>query len=272
MTTQVVTSFSAAGWTQYGRRFVETFCRYWPREVALHAYSEDLNHRYLGDMLGRDLDRVCVCHDLQAPFFERHAGNARAQGREQRSGDYGWTPNKIAAGYNFRLDAFRFSKKVFAIQAAAHRQAQGRLFWVDADVVTFDPVPADLLKRMLPSDAAISCLDRGDYHSECGFVGYNLDHSATRPFIDAFAALYETENVFQLEQWHDSWVFDWLRKKMNVAAYAIPHCSRKQPFVNSELGRVMDHLKGASKIKGKTLLKHMVAGHAHAYWSNGERP
>ena len=267
MNTAVVTSCSAQGWTQYGRRFVETFCAYWPREVVLHVYSEDLRPANLGDMLGRDLGREVFFHDLRAPFLDRHAGNLRAQGREQHSGDYGWTPNKVAQGYNFRLDAFRFSKKVFAIQAAARCHSAGWLCWVDADVVTFDTVPPDLLERMLPADAALSCLDRGDYHSECGFVCYNLDHPATRPFIEAFAALYETENVFQLKEWHDSWVFDWLRKKMQVPVYAIPHCSNKQPFINSELGCVMDHLKGASKIKGKTLLKHMLAGHAHAYWS-----
>src|SRR6267154_2086897 len=61
--------------------------------------------------------------------------------------------------------------------------AGGRLFWVDADVFTFAPVTHDLLNRVLPAERALSCLDRGQYHSECGFVGYNLDDSQARVFI-----------------------------------------------------------------------------------------
>ena len=268
MTTQVVTSFSAAGWTQYGRRFVETFCRYWPREVALHAYSEDLNHRHLGDMLGRDLDRVCVCHDLRAPFFERHAGNARAQGRERRPGQL-WPQKAVNEGQNWRYDAFRFAHKVFAILAAARDQSAGRLFWVDADTVTFAPVPIDLLDRVLPKDVAICCFDRGTYPSECGFVGYNLDHPEARRFIEDFADLYASDDVFDLPEWHDSYVFDWLRRRDEIPAHAIPYApgQRRHPFVNSELGRYMDHLKGPRKAMGKTPVSDLATHRDVPYWN-----
>ena len=251
----VVTSFSARGWKEYGQRFCDTFTRHWPPGVALYAVSEDMGRLRLWDE-----------SPAARAFHERHKDNPLAHGRVQRAGDYGWTPKKIAAGYNFRLDAYRFAKKVFAVQIAAHLAGGGRLFWVDADVLTFAPVPAELFARVLPDEAALACLDRGTYHSECGFVGYNLEHEACGEFIAEFARLYASGEVFGLKEWHDSWVFDHTRKRMGIPTHAIPHCSRHHPFVNSELGRYMDHLKGSRKSMGRTPAHEMLAGFGGAYW------
>lgn len=274
----VVTSCSRAGWKLYGERFYRTFGEHWPEEVGLHVFSEDLiPEDFFESIAGADAGpatRPTGFYDLlhYSPacraFLERHAGNPAAHGRERLPWQDGWTPGKVAAGYNFRYDAFRFAKKVFAIEAArGEPYALGKLFWVDMDVVTFAPVGLDLLDELLPDDAALSCLDRGaTYHSECGFVGYNLAHAEAVDFIMRFALTYATDQVLTLPQWHDSWVFDWLRRQTGIATHAIPHCSRHQPFINSALGRCMDHLKGGSKDQGRSSPRHMVAGHRHPYW------
>lgn len=267
----VVTSCSAKGWAEYGREFVETFLRNWPADVDLHLVSED------------DIFRGAVPVEMQTVLFwslwpssrmaetfaYRHLNNARAHGTVRINGDRGWSQKKTQRGYNFRYDAYRFAKKVFAIEVVASRVGRGRLFWVDADVRTFNTVPRDLLEKVLPNDYALSCLDRGSsYHSECGFVGYNLDHDLTLPFIREFAALYASDQVFGLGEWHDSWVFDWLRRKTNVPTFAIPHNSRHHPFVNSDLGHCMDHLKGARKDKGRTPTEEVLSSKKRAlpYW------
>ena len=173
---------------------------------------------------------------------------------------------------DFSRDAFRFANKVFAIRAAArttsHEPRATRLFWLDADVVTFEPVPLTLLDEVLPPDVALSCLDRGPYPSECGFVGYNLAHPATLPFIEALASLYASDEVFKLQEWHDSYVFDWLRRKGNVPAHCIPYAAgqKRHPFVNSALGRYMDHLKGPRKHLGKTPRGEVVTHRDVGYW------
>lgn len=266
----VVTSCSRSGWETYGRRFVETFLEYWPEDVALHLVTEDLP----GDAITsvkwkRDFSVWALWKASPAAraFHERHDTNALARGTERRPEHVGWTPKKAQAGYNFRYDAYRFAKKVFAIELIARHTAAGRLFWVDADVATFAPAPREVLEKLLPVDKALSCLDRGElYHSECGFVGYGLDHAATRPFIEAFAKLYAADEVFALQEWHDSWVFDWLRRRMKVPTYAIPHCSRSQPFANSELSRFADHAKGANKAIGRTPKEKRVIRDAIGYW------
>lgn len=256
----VVTSCSAQGWLEYGRRFVETFVAHWAADVPLFVVSEDALPQFK-----RAYHIHIACSEAAAAFLKRH-DTLRARGRVRERGDAGWTPNKIQAGYNFRYDAFRFCKKVFAIDLIARRLGEGLLFWIDMDVVTFADVPTALLHRLLPADKALACLDRGPYHSECGFVGYNLDHPLGLPFIREFAALYASDQVFGLQEWHDSWVFDWLRKKTNVPTFAIPHHSRRHPFPNSELGRYMDHLKGERKRNGVTPLRELATNHDVAYY------
>lgn len=262
MKVAVVTSCSAQGWLQYGERFVRTFREHWPREVTLHLVSEDA----LPDCgAGVKFWPLWASSSMAREFEKRHAHRPVACGREARAGQIGWKEKQRAAGYNFRYDVVRFAKKVFAIELVS-RTLGGRLYWVDADVVSFAPVSLGLLAELLPAQAALSCLDRGSYHSECGFVGYNLEHAAARAFIEAFAATYASDDVFRLAEWHDSWVFDHERRRMHTPTHAIPHCSRRHPFVNSVLGLYMDHLKGRRKDLGRTPAHEMVAGYNLPYW------
>ena len=269
MATNVVTSCSAEGWVKYGARFVETYEKFWPPAIQLHVVSEDpLPHKFLKSHGPRfwTLDasnawKLFRAHNAGRLWVHGDSTVSRPDGITRR-----WTEH---TGYNFRFNAYKFSKKVFAIELLANHLQMGRLLWVDADVLTFAPVPVTLPEAMLPSAYALSCLARLGYHSECGFVGYNLDHSEAMHFIRAFSGLYHTEEVFKLAEWHDSWVFDWLRNKLLTSTYHIPHKSKGHPFINSQLGLYMDHLKGKRKGKGRSPAVECVANSKLPYWAGG---
>ncbi len=36
----VISTFSDEGWQQYGKRFVETYVQYWPKEIQLKIYCD----------------------------------------------------------------------------------------------------------------------------------------------------------------------------------------------------------------------------------------
>lgn len=266
----VVTSCSSVGWEKYGERFVSTFAEHWPQSVALHVVSEDeLPSKYgRKNMMFHRLSGSDSWQSFRAQYetvkwVHGDSASKRPQGFGKR-----W-PDR--SGYNFRFDAYKFSKKVFAIELIAEELRSGRLLWLDADTLTHAPVPEGLSDRMMPGAYAVSCLSRVGYHSECGFVGYNLEHHQALKFIRAFAELYTGGDVFQLAEWHDSWVFDWLRNKMMVATYNIPHKSKGHPFINSELGLYLDHLKGNRKNQGKSNLVEQVANINHPYWQGARR-
>lgn len=267
----VVTSCSAEGWRHYGQRFVHTFLKFWPREVELIVASENLTaDQAFADEYDwpRDFTHVDL-RDNAAAFIERYAKDDVARGRRQMPGQRGWTPKKLADGYNFRYDAARFALKVFSIAAAASLRSCGKLFWIDADVVTFTKVPMALLEETLPRNFALSCLDRGEtYHSECGYVGYDLDHPQTRPFIAAFLEIYQSDRFRELAEWHDSWIFDWIRRQNRVPTHCIPHKSMRHPFVNSPaLSTYMDHCKGSRKDMGRTPKHERNIRDSNAYWA-----
>lgn len=264
----VVTSCSLVGWDKYGANFVDTFIKYWPNTVKLYVVSEDALPDCPADSY------LPLAASLEArEFLDRYAGAAWVHGDASDPGRplgkaKHWKPN---AGNNcFRFDAYKFSKKVFAIALVAERlmlgASPGKLFWVDSDVTTFDHIPDSLFDITLPSDYALSALVRKGYHSECGYVGYNLEHSATIGFIRAFARLYYSDEVFDLYEWHDSYVFDWLRNKTMISTYSIPHKSKSHPFINSVLGKYMDHFKGKRKKQGHSYKQEQLVHKQLEYW------
>lgn len=225
-TINVVTSCSKQGWDEYGARFVETYIKHWPETIPLHVVSEDaINLPPEAEGKRISLWSLWLSEKASA-FHQRHADNPVAHGRRAAASHLGQHKQRIKNGYNFREDACKFAKKPFAIELVANAVQRGRLFWIDADVVTFSVVPESMLINLLPQHKALCCLDRPGYHSECGFVGYNLDHPLGRPFIREFANLYASDQVFDLSEWHDSWTFDWLRNRLHIPTQRIAHSSR----------------------------------------------
>lgn len=249
MRVTVVTSCSKEGYKAYGYRFIKSFDLFWPKDIDLYIVSEDASdipeftsqHRNIHKLNLYQVSRYA------SEFHEQHVDNLEAHGKGADARDPKHNRH-WRTGYNFRKDAYKFSKKVFAIGAVAERVVNGRLIWLDADVFTFDNVPLDIFKQFPPDSYCLAYLDRGEYHSECGVVAYNLDCPETHQFITRFVELYHSGEVFQLKEWHDSWIFDWLRYQTNIRSWQIPYKGvSKAPFDNSELGKYMMHLKGSRK-------------------------
>jgi hypothetical protein len=120
----------------------------------------------------------------------------------------------------------------------------------------------------------VSYLGRGEkYHSECGWVAYNLDKSECREFIRDFVNMYNTDTIFKEREWHDSYIFDVLRKQIQQRCHfhnLNPSREDKglagHPFINSELGKHMDHVKGDRKLQGHSKPKEVVLHQDHPYW------
>ena len=54
-------------------------------------------------------------------------------------------------------------------------------------------------------------LARKNSYSECGFLGFNTKHEYFKQYIQSIIDIYVTGEIFSLEQWHDSWIWDYLR-------------------------------------------------------------
>jgi hypothetical protein len=85
--------------------------------------------------------------------------------------------------------------------------------------------------------------------------------------------MYRTDAIFKEREWHDSYIWDVVRKRYQLANsfYNLnPSHDNKglagHPFINSELGRYMDHVKGERKTLGHSKPKEVVSHPDHPYW------
>ncbi len=291
------TTFHAEGYARYGRRMLEAFDRHWPPGIKLYAYYEGSRPDPVGDRV--EFRELLSCCPGLAAFKERHRDDEAAHGREDRGPmpfdaraalgkllSLAALPRRRAArnggslrrrkkrwGLGYRWDAVRFAHKTYCIFHAAETIDADAIVWIDADTVTFRPIPRPFVESTLPETAMLSFLGRPYRASECGYVGYNLRHPEIRSFLARWRELYDTDSLFDLAEWHDSWVFDLVRRRFEargVETHDLSSCLGRRtighPFINGPLGAYMDHLKGERKEHGRSLASDLVVDRGEAYW------
>ncbi len=204
MSIAVISTFPNSSWEIYSKAMLESFVKFWPAEVPLLIQlDDDLLRDQVGKVL-RPQDAVCCgWKDDHAAFIKRN--------------------KQFDDPSNYRKQVTRFAHKVFAIKGAyeAYQQAKAAgdkdtpryLIWLDADVITTKPVTMEDLAKCLPAeDDSVSYLGRKDWpHSECGWLAFDLEKEGGM-FIDVFHGMYTSDAVLKLQETHDSWVFDHIRK------------------------------------------------------------
>lgn len=266
MKISVVTTFHEAGLKKYAQKMIDTFCENWPEEVTLHIYPELCNpaiknHNHV------TLKRLEEVQELSA-FKEKWRGVPKA------NGDVSNDPirnKRKDAGKGFKWDAVRFAHKVYAIFDCARTTNADILVWMDADTICHSPIRMEDINRLIPADMDICFLGRKGKYSECGLYAMNLRSAKTQEFLKEFQRVYDqAENgIFLMAEWHDSFVFDEVRKKMSLksldwSSHLIT--GEGHPLINSEWGAWLDHLKGDRKNSGKSKRTDLKIARKEPYW------
>ena len=251
MAVGVCTTFPNAAWEVYARACLESFARFWPLDVRLSVYLDD-------DALVMECKRILSARGANCDV---RVGKLAAHDRFLRR-------NSLGEPADFRFAACRFSHKVAALKATSSRMtadAQSYLVWLDADVVTTSLVTHEWLAQFLPAGQAhVSYLGRPRFpFSECGFVGYRMSEEG-RAFLDEFWAMYETEALFKLAQWHDSFVFDRVRERFDPAWFKniADGASGVHVWLNTALAERLEHWKGG---QAKRLRRPVTDAEAMAF-------
>lgn len=241
-----VTTCSAHGWAVYGEAMLRSWERRWLAEGRMLVYAEDFN------LSGFDRDRIeqmvlpAWCDD----FRNRNATRKRANGKNGDGGQY-----------SFRYDALRFAFKTAAVVDAAERGGADWLIWIDADCLFHDYVTNETLEHLLeqsvpPGKPAphVAWLDREMLYPECGFYFLRISDPLVQNLIGRWRALYESDKVFRLEEWHDSYVLEMLviaDSSLRIGSLSGPEGRKTtHPAVNGPLGAFLDHRKGPRKVTG----------------------
>jgi hypothetical protein len=279
-----VTTCNQLGYERYGHRMIEAFERHWPKDIPLYFYIEQFLPVVASERISL-IDLLDACPDLVA-FKERHRHNSRANGQSpettrvihvrKKKRENSLIPKikvcRLPRGRGYRWDAVRFSHKMFAIFDAAERCKADVLYWIDADVFTFSDIPLGFLESLMPENCLVSFLKRA-YCSECGFVGYNLRHPAIGTFLSEFRSMYTMDKFLREKEFHDSWLFDVLRKRFERKGFLTHDISGGlgagigHIFINSVLGKYMDHAKGGRWANGSSSARDLVTSREELYWT-----
>ena len=274
MKIKVITSYKPGTWKSFAKRGIHSMAEKFPKDVDIFLYCEEQKPQ--------DVNNRIQCIDLIKAepelfnFKNKYKDDPVANGKLTQIPDGVRRSNTLQGldkdKESFLWDAVRFSNKVFCIiNAVRNSKDYDYVLWIDADTFTFRPVPLDFFQNLLPHDTMLTYLGRenptlndGGVYPECGFVGYNLRHPEIQNFITDWENLYKTGEVFDILEWHDSFVFWHLskiyRKNKNIKVHDIGYqkgVKGHHVFINSELGLYMDHFKGKRKSRGTSAKKDL---------------
>lgn len=170
-----VTSFSPAGLELYGRDFLKSFLHHCDLRIAVYTEgkneglpkSKRISYRNLWDVPG------CIEFVSAVP----------------------------PATNNYRMDANRFSRKVFA-QLDALDKGVDQLFWFDADIVLRGRLDEAKLSNFV-KDVAVAYLGREGFHLCSSFVGYNTRNPDLPTYAERMRSLYLGGGIFDLPGFTD---------------------------------------------------------------------
>ncbi len=265
---RAITSFRRQDWDVYARNFCGTFANYWPDiPLTIYVEPEDFPADWLPPMANVSVVSLGDLEEWQA-FYAKIKEFPIMQGFID------------VQMYSIRYDA-RMARKTFMEMHAA-AQGPAKVFWVDADVVTFDAVTPEWLHSILPDNKLCAFLGRDNGpipYTESGFLGFNSTHPEFQSFSAVYRKMFNEGLIFTCPGWHDCYAFDTVRRSF-AADYFVdlgrgsgieaPHV-----FINSILGTRMDHLKGNRKTIGYSDAKDLTSMRPEAYWQSiarGEPP
>jgi hypothetical protein len=237
---------------------VRTFLRHWPAEVDFRLYPEGFPH-FASD--------IYHASPWLAKFKARYGDSPKYTGGSDRR--------------DYRRDAVRFAHKVAAIDAAARDGNCDVLIWIDADVVTFDPVTVEWLDSLFPQDATVAWLDRLNSYPECGFLMFRMPQA--RRVISQVVEMYTSGTIFLLPETHDSYVFQHIVshavRQGEATVHSLSGIGRTHtghPWIASRLAEKMDHLKGDHRKSRRMSLANDLAispvKRTEWYWNKVRAP
>lgn len=236
----ILTSFNDYYWEEVANQTVKKLDENWYSTGNIHLYHQ-LNKEKVEKLKPMFSSRV-HWYDLyetvpELPqFIEKFKDHPKANG----NGKGEW-----------RIHAIKWVHKTFPLLRHMQSNPNGWLFWLDSDAECFKKIDNSFLKTICNEKKIVSYLGRKGNYSECGFMGYNLNHPETHKFINMWWNIYPAGDFAKISETHDSYIFDAMRSqfgKPDLFDDLNSHSnSNKNPFGNSKIGSHFLHAKGNNK-------------------------
>ena len=271
----IVTTWGTKYWPTPVQAGLESTVKNWPGHAKILLYPDDMSQQL--KLPRTEYYDLCKEQPVLKEFIERNKNNSRLTK---------WQPQQ----YKFEYDAIRFSYKVFACIDAYQKTKPDMLWFLDADIITFEKIPMSWLEHIIPDTAFTSYLGRPKKgFSETGYYAFNTNHKYADEFFKRWEQYYAEDLFFNIQKgflnhfpiagYTDSFTFDAVRIEMeqsgkiknedlNDGRWSGDRKAR-HPFINSELGQYMDHMKGYErKAQMSSRKRDLTTKQTHSYWKS----
>ena len=271
----IVTTWGTKYWPTPVQAGLESTVKNWPDHAKILLYPDDMSQQL--KLPRTEYYDLCKEQPVLKEFIERNKNNSRLTK---------WQPQQ----YKFEYDAIRFSYKVFACIDAYQKTKPDMLWFLDADIITFEKIPMSWLEHIIPDTAFTSYLGRPKKgFSETGYYAFNTNHKYADEFFKRWEQYYAEDLFFNIQKgflnhfpiagYTDSFTFDAVRLEMEQAGKIKNEDlndgrwsggrKARHPFINSELGQYMDHMKGYErKAQMSSRKRDLTTKQTHSYWKS----
>lgn len=225
MRAKIVTTIGPNGWEIYGRRFAESFLKFWPRDISLEIWHHDLGDN-VPSMEGIEFKAL---EDTNS--FQKLKARLGAQAVDGPTLQYCFKAVALASSVTPDLDWIAF---------------------VDADTETMRAIDDNLLSSLFDDNVHLTYLYRkGIAESEGSWFAFNLATVKGASLLADYWGLYDSFEAFHYKKAHDNAVLDRLVVLHRAHGLQVKNLSEGSlgldAFHQSPLGAYMIHYKGPDK-------------------------
>lgn len=229
--TPVIVTFSQDGYELYGKKMIETWLEFWPREYyRLIVYTEDF--KIVDERVEqRDIHQCCP-ELVKFKQISNEMIKKSICGKEIK---------KIQK-------TVKWSHKVFAIDHALKNCSDDHLIYLDGDTYTIDHVPPNLAIDLCGDNLFAVHFEKLKFglHFETGLIIFNLKHPRMEDFLDVYVDGYVDLSIYDLIK---TWDSVWLAYLYEEYEFPVKDLGNKtnRVFNNPTIKKILIHDVGPDK-------------------------
>jgi|TARA_R110000765_G_scaffold127597_1_gene225639 hypothetical protein len=246
-TLEVITTYNKKYYDICGKKMIETFIKFWPKDVHLYCYWQEQEPEIFADNV--HYIELYKAQPQLKKFVDENKNDLIKCGT-------------VDGQYNFQRDGVKFSHKVFAQSHRIVNTEADILLYLDADTYTHATPNIDYLNEILPENVLCTYFGRPRLYDETGFYMHNPKHPRATAWANTMERIYLQGELWKYPLQVDCYTMYEARqehKEMKQLDLVLHHggLGKKHPFVNSPLGLFLDHLKGNRKELGHSKIEDL---------------
>lgn len=227
MNIEVITSFNEHYYNLIGKDSVNSFLEYWPKDLHITCYVEEFS------LPNNERIKQIDFEKLDQEYFNFQ--NSKLVGSQEK----------------------KFAKKAFSFIHAMYHSTADRIIWLDADVISQNLLPKDLLISLLPKNVlsthmgvTYDTMKDGTpgrwFVPETGFFAVNTQHKLFNDFRKEYRRRYVEFDSSNLRRFYDNDVYGYVFESLKAPGLDL--CGKftkpyKTPLKHTMLGPYISHFK-----------------------------